>query len=135
MPPLVPCSQCHNTVAVEAEVCPHCGNGLPRKAFNAGTPYVVCGSCLATNHFFEGSGQGHACRSCGASLEDAYREKERELRIWREMWGLGLLGFCFGALVGWAMGGSGAWLSGGVLAALAGTWIGRIRYLVLVNLR
>ncbi len=130
---LVPCGTCRKDVAAEAETCPHCGSDLPRKRFNAGTPYVLCEQCLATNSFLEGLGSTEKCRACGASLEGPYREKERVLRLWNEAWGLCGLGVAFGGIVGYAMGGAGGAVSGGLLAGIVGGWVGFIRYWLLTQ--
>jgi hypothetical protein len=132
---LVRCGACRQGVAVEAETCPHCGGDLPRKRFNTGTPYVQCGQCLATNSFLEGYGGTEKCRACGASLEVPYRERERVLRIWNELWWLCLLGVAFGGFVGYFMGsGAGGAVTGGFLAGMVGGWVGYIRYWLLTKI-
>lgn len=135
MPPLVPCEQCGTDVAAEAEVCPRCGNALPRKAFNAGRPWVECPACHTTNSYHPGRSVEVPCRACGASLEPAYREKDWEIAVWRQVWWLGLIGAGLGVAAGAAMGEAVGWLGGGFVAAIAGIWVGYVRYLLLVHLR
>jgi hypothetical protein len=73
--------------------------------------------------------------ACGASLAGPYREKERVLRIWNELWWLCLLGVAFGGFVGYFMGGgAGGAVTGGFLAGMVGGWVGYIRYFLLTKI-